>query len=96
MSDSFPPSLQSKRIGHFFFWYVRSEVAACPFFRQRMAVILEAYLLGCGQAMLDSFTQQVQAIEVLEEVAIMIKRLYPDKTDLPATGGTFIVSDCDL
>lgn len=53
-----------------------------------MAVILEAYLLGCGQAMLDSFTQQVQAVEALQEVAIMIKNLYPDKTDLPATGGT--------
>lgn len=53
-----------------------------------MAVILEAYLLGCGQAMLDSFTQQVQAVEALQEVAIMIKNLYPDKTDLPAAGGT--------
>lgn len=51
--------LQSKRIGHFFFWYTHSEVACCPYFRQHMAVILEAYLLGCGQAMLDSFTQQV-------------------------------------
>ncbi|XP_035511915.1 phosphatidylinositol 4,5-bisphosphate 3-kinase catalytic subunit gamma isoform [Morone saxatilis] len=71
-------ALQSKRIGHFFFWYVRSEVAGCPYFRQRMAVILEAYLLGCGQAMLDSFTQQVQAVEALQEVAVMIKNFYPD------------------
>ncbi|XP_042347657.1 phosphatidylinositol 4,5-bisphosphate 3-kinase catalytic subunit gamma isoform [Plectropomus leopardus] len=79
-------ALRSKRIGHFFFWYVRSEVAGCPYFRQRMAVILEAYLLGCGQAMLDSFTQQVQAVDALQEVAILIKKLYPDKTDLtPAT-----------
>ncbi|KAM9350290.1 phosphatidylinositol 4,5-bisphosphate 3-kinase catalytic subunit gamma isoform [Symphorus nematophorus] len=75
-------ALRSKRIGHFFFWYVRSEVAGCPYFRQRMAVILEAYLLGCGQAMLDSFTQQVQAVEALQKVAIEIKNLYPDKTDL--------------
>ncbi|XP_047459401.1 phosphatidylinositol 4,5-bisphosphate 3-kinase catalytic subunit gamma isoform [Mugil cephalus] len=78
-------ALRSKRIGHFFFWYVRSEVAGCPYFRQRMAVILEAYLLGCGQAMLDSFAQQVQAVEVLQEVTVVIKRLYPDKTDLPST-----------
>ncbi|XP_035016101.1 phosphatidylinositol 4,5-bisphosphate 3-kinase catalytic subunit gamma isoform [Hippoglossus stenolepis] len=78
-------ALRSKRIGHFFFWYVRSEVAGCPYFRQRMSVILEAYLLGCGQAMLDSFTQQVQAVEALQEVALTIKRLYPDKTDLPPT-----------
>ncbi|XP_076597714.1 phosphatidylinositol 4,5-bisphosphate 3-kinase catalytic subunit gamma isoform [Chaetodon auriga] len=78
-------ALRSKRIGHFFFWYVRSEVAGCPYFRQRMAVILEAYLLGCGQAMLDSFTWQVQAVEALHDIAIMIKNLYPDKTDLSPT-----------
>uniref|UniRef100_A0A673LAF2 phosphatidylinositol 3-kinase n=1 Tax=Sinocyclocheilus rhinocerous TaxID=307959 RepID=A0A673LAF2_9TELE len=53
-------ALRSKWIGHFFFWYLRSEVAGCPFFRQRMAVILEAYLLGCGEAMLTEFQRQVQ------------------------------------
>ncbi|XP_069564436.1 phosphatidylinositol 4,5-bisphosphate 3-kinase catalytic subunit gamma isoform [Brachyistius frenatus] len=78
-------ALRSKRIGHFFFWYVRSEVAGCPYFRQRMAVILEAYLLGCGQAMIDSFTWQVQAVEALQEIAVIIKTIYPDKTDLPST-----------
>uniref|UniRef100_A0A3Q4I9I4 Phosphatidylinositol 4,5-bisphosphate 3-kinase catalytic subunit gamma isoform-like n=1 Tax=Neolamprologus brichardi TaxID=32507 RepID=A0A3Q4I9I4_NEOBR len=82
-------ALRSKRIGHFFFWYVRSEVAGCPYFRQRMAVILEAYLLGCGQAMLDSFTQQVQAVEALQEVAVIIKNLYPDKTNLDSTSRDF-------
>uniref|UniRef100_A0A3Q3K3Z4 Uncharacterized protein n=1 Tax=Monopterus albus TaxID=43700 RepID=A0A3Q3K3Z4_MONAL len=85
--------LQSKRIGHFFFWYVRSEVAGCPYFRQRMAVILEAYLLGCGQAMLNSFTQQVQAVEALQDVAIIIKNLYPNKTNLTPTGGPQTCSD---
>lgn len=54
-----------------------------------MAVILEAYLLGCGQAMINSFIQQVQAVEALQEVAITIKQIYPDKTDLPPTGATF-------
>uniref|UniRef100_A0A671WRH6 phosphatidylinositol 3-kinase n=1 Tax=Sparus aurata TaxID=8175 RepID=A0A671WRH6_SPAAU len=78
-------ALRSKKIGHFFFWYVRSEVTGCPYFRQRMAVILEAYLLGCGQAMLESFTKQVQAVEALQEVAIVIKNLYPDKNDLSPT-----------
>ncbi|XP_057712889.1 phosphatidylinositol 4,5-bisphosphate 3-kinase catalytic subunit gamma isoform [Corythoichthys intestinalis] len=76
-------ALRSKRIGHFFFWYVRSEVTACPYFRQRMAVVLEAYLMGCGQAMLDSFALQVQAVEALQEVAFMIKKIYTDKRDLP-------------
>ncbi|RXN23576.1 phosphatidylinositol 4,5-bisphosphate 3-kinase catalytic subunit gamma isoform-like protein [Labeo rohita] len=78
-------ALRSKRIGHFFFWYLRSEVAGCPFFRQRMAVILEAYLLGCGEAMLTEFQRQVQVVNCLHDVAITVKELYPDKTDLPST-----------
>ncbi|CAL8324935.1 unnamed protein product [Merluccius merluccius] len=78
-------ALRSKRIGHFFFWYMRSEVAACPFFRQRMALVLEAYLLGCGQALLNSFSLQVQATEALRLVALQVKELFPDKADLPPT-----------
>uniref|UniRef100_A0A671QXJ7 Phosphatidylinositol 4,5-bisphosphate 3-kinase catalytic subunit gamma isoform-like n=1 Tax=Sinocyclocheilus anshuiensis TaxID=1608454 RepID=A0A671QXJ7_9TELE len=78
--------LTSKRIGHFFFWYLRSEVAGCPFFRQRMAVILEAYLLGCGEAMLTEFQRQVQVVNCLHDVALTVKVLYPDRTDLPSTG----------
>ncbi|KAG7519418.1 phosphatidylinositol 4,5-bisphosphate 3-kinase catalytic subunit gamma isoform-like [Solea senegalensis] len=92
-------ALRSKRIGHFFFWYVRSEVAGCPYFRQRMAVILEAYLLGCGQAMLDSFTQQVQAVMALQEVAITIKKLFPDRNDVsPAAHLRLqeLLRNCDL
>uniref|UniRef100_A0A673LHX7 Phosphatidylinositol 4,5-bisphosphate 3-kinase catalytic subunit gamma isoform-like n=1 Tax=Sinocyclocheilus rhinocerous TaxID=307959 RepID=A0A673LHX7_9TELE len=78
--------LTSKWIGHFFFWYLRSEVAGCPFFRQRMAVILEAYLLGCGEAMLTEFQRQVQVVNCLHDVALTVKVLYPDRTDLPSTG----------
>ncbi|XP_020493853.2 phosphatidylinositol 4,5-bisphosphate 3-kinase catalytic subunit gamma isoform [Labrus bergylta] len=92
-------ALRSKRIGHFFFWYVRTEVAGCPYFRQRMALILEAYLLGCGQAMIDSFTKQVQAVVSLQEVAIMIKKLYPDSKDLPTAAHLKVqelLRDCDL
>ncbi|XP_051947749.1 phosphatidylinositol 4,5-bisphosphate 3-kinase catalytic subunit gamma isoform isoform X1 [Xyrauchen texanus] len=78
-------ALRSKRIGHFFFWYLRSEVAGCPFFRQRMAIILEAYLLGCGESMLIEFQHQVQVVKCLHDVALKVKTLYPDKTDLPPT-----------
>lgn len=75
-------ALRSKRIGHFFFWYVRSEVLGCLYFRQRMAVILEAYLLGCGQGMLDTLRTQVQAVEALQNVAIDIKQLFSQKRDV--------------
>lgn len=73
-------------MGHFFFWYLRSEVAGCPFFRQRMAVILEAYLLGCGEAMLTSFQSQVQVVKILHEVANRVKSLYPEKSTLSPLG----------
>lgn len=61
-------------------------MAGCPFFRERMAVILEAYLMGCGQSMLSSFQQQVQVVDNLYDVAVAVKRLFPDKSDLPPTG----------
>lgn len=83
---------QSKQVGHFFFWYLRSEVAGCPFFRQRMAVILEAYLLGCGEAMLTSFQHQVQVVKILHEVAVRVKTLYPEKSTLPPLGNKQTIS----
>ncbi len=71
-------------------------MAGCPYFRQRMAVILEAYLLGCGQAMIDSFTQQVHTVDLLQEVDSAIKKL--NKSELPNAGGlhqkkAFIITD---
>lgn len=53
-----------------------------------MAVILEAYLLGCGQDMLDSFSQQVQAVEALQKIAVTIKQTIPEWADLPPAGAT--------
>lgn len=43
----------NKKIGHFFFWYLHCELR-CPQYTPRLAVILEAYLIGCGEAMLVS------------------------------------------
>jgi hypothetical protein len=51
-----------------------------------MAVILEAYLLGCGEAMLTEFQRQVQVVNCLHDVALAVKLLYPDRADLPSTG----------
>ncbi|KAJ8265228.1 hypothetical protein COCON_G00143270 [Conger conger] len=83
-------ALRSKKIGHFFFWYLRSEVTGSPYFRQRLAVVLEAYLLGCGQAMLDSFQRQVELVKSLEEVAIEIKKHFPEKTDLAPNAAALV------
>lgn len=56
-----PPffSTQSKRIGHFLFWFLRSEIAQSMHYQQRFAVLLEAYLRGCGEDMLQDFRKQV-------------------------------------
>ncbi len=46
-------ALQSKKIGHFFYWYLRSEMDSSQF-NQRFGILLEAYLRGCGEAMFVS------------------------------------------
>lgn len=49
-------------------------------------MILEAYLRGCGTAMLHDFTQQVQVIEMLQRVTIDIKSLSAEKYDVSSQG----------
>jgi len=61
---------------------LRSEIAQSRHHQQRFAVILEAYLRGCGTAMLHDFTQQVQVIEMLQKVTIDIKSLSAEKYDV--------------
>lgn len=49
-------------------------------------MILEAYLRGCGTAMLRDFTQQVQVIDMLQKVTIDIKSLSAEKYDVSSQG----------
>ncbi|XP_038597266.1 LOW QUALITY PROTEIN: phosphatidylinositol 4,5-bisphosphate 3-kinase catalytic subunit gamma isoform [Tachyglossus aculeatus] len=74
--------LRNKRIGHFLFWFLRSEIAQSPHYQQRFAVLLEAYLRGCGQAMLQDFTRQVQVTRLLHKLTLEIKSLSADKYDV--------------
>uniref|UniRef100_A0A8C9FRX9 phosphatidylinositol-4,5-bisphosphate 3-kinase n=1 Tax=Pavo cristatus TaxID=9049 RepID=A0A8C9FRX9_PAVCR len=73
--------LRNKRIGHFLFWFLRSEIAQSMHYQQRFAVILEAYLRGCGKAMLHDFMKQVQVIELLHKVTMEIKSVSAEKYD---------------
>ncbi|XP_074050043.1 phosphatidylinositol 4,5-bisphosphate 3-kinase catalytic subunit gamma isoform isoform X2 [Macrotis lagotis] len=75
-------ALRNKRIGHFLFWFLRSEIAQSRHYQQRFAVILEAYLRGCGMAMLEDFRKQVQVIRMLQKVTIDIKSLSAEKYDV--------------
>ncbi|KAG2471300.1 PK3CG kinase, partial [Polypterus senegalus] len=61
--------------------------------QERFAAILEAYLLGCGKAMLSAFRKQVQLVDSLHKVATEIKKLIPEKSDLPANGVIEIAQD---
>ncbi|XP_065129548.1 phosphatidylinositol 4,5-bisphosphate 3-kinase catalytic subunit gamma isoform [Paramisgurnus dabryanus] len=75
-------ALRSKRIGHFLFWFLRSEIAQSMHYQQRYAVILEAYLRGCGEAMLQDFKKQVEITEALQKVTREIRQMSADKYDV--------------
>lgn len=51
-------------------------------YQQRFAVILEAYLRGCGKAMLQDFLKQVQVTELLHQVTMEIKAVSAEKSDV--------------
>lgn len=55
-------------------------------YQQRFAVILEAYLRGCGRAMLHDFLKQVQVIELLHKVTMEIKLVSAEKYDITPQG----------
>nr|XP_033814765.1 phosphatidylinositol 4,5-bisphosphate 3-kinase catalytic subunit gamma isoform isoform X1 [Geotrypetes seraphini]XP_033814766.1 phosphatidylinositol 4,5-bisphosphate 3-kinase catalytic subunit gamma isoform isoform X1 [Geotrypetes seraphini]XP_033814767.1 phosphatidylinositol 4,5-bisphosphate 3-kinase catalytic subunit gamma isoform isoform X1 [Geotrypetes seraphini] len=75
-------ALRSKRIGHFLFWFLRSEIAQSMHYQQRFAVLLEAYLRGCGKAKLHDFMKQVQVTEMLHKVTMEIKSISAEKYDI--------------
>ncbi|CAL8242415.1 unnamed protein product [Merluccius merluccius] len=75
-------ALRSKRIGHFLFWFLRSEIVQSMHYQQRYAVLLEAYLRGCGDAMLHDFRKQVEMTEALQKVTREIKAMSADKYDV--------------
>ncbi|XP_060691293.1 phosphatidylinositol 4,5-bisphosphate 3-kinase catalytic subunit gamma isoform isoform X2 [Hemiscyllium ocellatum] len=83
-------ALRSKRIGHFFFWYLRSEVTSSPYFCDRFALVLEAYLMGCGRSVIEGFQKQVQLVEALSQVATEIKKIIPEKSDLPPNASSMV------
>lgn len=55
-------------------------------YQQRYAVILEAYLRGCGEAMLQDFRKQVEITEALQKVTREIRQITAEKYDVSAQG----------
>lgn len=56
-------ALQSKKTGHFFYWYLRSEMDT-PEFNQRFGILLEGYLRGCGEAMFVRRSHRAMYLQV--------------------------------
>lgn len=77
-------ALRSKRIGHFLFWFLRSEIAQSMHYQQRYAVLLEAYLRGCGENMLQDFKKQVEMTDALQKVTREMKTMSAEKYDVTA------------
>ncbi|XP_065178574.1 phosphatidylinositol 4,5-bisphosphate 3-kinase catalytic subunit gamma isoform-like isoform X2 [Sycon ciliatum] len=65
-------ALQSKRIGHNFYWFLRAEMDA-PEYRERFGLLLEAYLRGCGKQMLGMIHRQQEVNQFLKMAAAQVK-----------------------
>lgn len=61
-------SLKSKRIGHYFYWFLKSEMEN-QHVSQRCFVLLEAYLRGCGKDMIEKLENQAKAVNCLKYVS---------------------------
>eukprot|EP01119_Soliformovum_irregulare_P017393 TRINITY_DN5165_c0_g1_i1.p1 TRINITY_DN5165_c0_g1~~TRINITY_DN5165_c0_g1_i1.p1 ORF type:complete len:1287 (-),score=389.49 TRINITY_DN5165_c0_g1_i1:1418-5278(-) len=91
-------ALKSRRIGHSFFWYLKSEIHV-PEISERFGLLLESYLRGCGThraelqkqtAILKDFTRVANFIKNIgpsERRDVMIAELkkvaFPTKLQLP-------------
>ena len=64
-------ALENRRVGHFFFWYLRSEMHR-PEAKIRYGLLLEAYCQGCSGHMVE-LKAQVKAMKELLIIADSIK-----------------------
>eukprot|EP00730_Choanoeca_flexa_P008408 TRINITY_DN12483_c0_g1_i4.p1 TRINITY_DN12483_c0_g1~~TRINITY_DN12483_c0_g1_i4.p1 ORF type:complete len:1013 (+),score=316.78 TRINITY_DN12483_c0_g1_i4:28-3066(+) len=64
-------ALKNQRVGHFFFWYLKSEIHL-PEVSVRFGLLLEAYCRGCGSHMSD-LKAQVEMLKQVEVVGDEIK-----------------------
>lgn len=64
-------ALRNQRIGHFFYWHLRSEMHVAEV-RLRYGLMLEAYCRGCGHY-LRSLIKQSEALEKLTKLTDQLK-----------------------
>ncbi|XP_030370722.1 phosphatidylinositol 4,5-bisphosphate 3-kinase catalytic subunit delta isoform [Scaptodrosophila lebanonensis] len=65
-------ALRNQRIGHYFFWHLRSEMTT-PSVQTRFGLLLEAYLKGCKHHV-TPLRKQVQVLEKLKQGSVLAKK----------------------
>ncbi|EDV91090.1 phosphatidylinositol 4,5-bisphosphate 3-kinase catalytic subunit delta isoform [Drosophila grimshawi] len=65
-------SLRNQRIGHYFFWHLRSEMHT-PCMQTRFGLLLEAYLKGCKQHV-KPLRKQLEVLEKLKQGSVIAKK----------------------
>ncbi|KAH8409752.1 hypothetical protein KR222_004019 [Zaprionus bogoriensis] len=65
-------ALRNQRIGHYFFWHLRSEMQT-PCMQTRFGLLLEAYLKGCKQHV-KPLRKQLEVLEKLKHGSVIAKK----------------------
>uniref|UniRef100_A0A671TP76 Phosphatidylinositol-4,5-bisphosphate 3-kinase catalytic subunit alpha n=1 Tax=Sparus aurata TaxID=8175 RepID=A0A671TP76_SPAAU len=78
-------ALTNQRIGHFFFWHLKSEMHNKTV-SQRFGLLLEAYCRACGMY-LKHLSRQVEAMEKLINLTDILKQEKKDETQKVRRGG---------
>ncbi|XP_075148602.1 phosphatidylinositol 3-kinase 92E [Haematobia irritans] len=65
-------ALRNQRIGHYFFWHLRSEMQT-PSMQTRFGLLLEAYLKGC-KPHVPLLRKQLQVLEKLKQGSVLAKK----------------------
>lgn len=65
-------ALRNQRIGHYFFWHLRSEMQT-PCMQTRFGLLLEAYLKGCKQHV-KPLRKQLEVLEKLKQGSVIAKK----------------------
>ncbi|KAH0626060.1 hypothetical protein JD844_000774 [Phrynosoma platyrhinos] len=88
-------ALTNQRIGHFYFWHLKSEMHSKPV-SQRFGLMLEAFCRGCGMY-LKHLNRQVEAMEKLINLTDILKQEKKDETQKVHTWDpTPLVIHCDF
>lgn len=67
-------ALLNREIGHYLFWYLRAEIEN-PEVSVKFAVLLEAYLRGCGSYYVEKYVDQILGLSALNDVSLAIKKV---------------------